>query len=920
MPQGIPVSKTYALRNVGFDTLDISGIASSHPAFRVLAAPASILPGATATFSVEFTPSDSLLDYQADITVSSSDCGHPVQSFAVSGGKVPGVEGTVAAPLCHGGTGSIALAWPAGAYSVVWNTGDTAAVLQDLPAGLYVASLTDSEGRGFEVPVTLSEPDPLQAYIVEMQAVGCDCGTDGELRLEAQGGSGPYAYQWSHGITGDLASGLTAQAYTATVTDANGCLDTVAWVLGYDCAGAGDRALHFDGQDDFVGIGTSIPQGGQRTYEAWFRAETFPANPYEGSIVTSELSNAGWAIRAGGNGQVEAVLYDMDLAGFASILSPENTIQQGQWHHVALVIANDAILYVDGAWIGTLRIDRHRPSSGEILVGNTASVSGRFWHGEIDEVRIWGEERLPADILAYKDVRLTGSEPGLLAYFDFDQGTPNGNNAGTDVLFDRTANGRNGQLQGFALSGNASNWVLGASGESGNPTFGALEVAVGDAGFGMVAPGTSLSRTFMLRNVGFGPLQVSEIRSSNPRFVVHSAISSIEAGDSAALEVVFSPENTLADSASITIASLDCDEPTLSFLLFGNDPPVATISAVASTVSGPFSIDIAFSEPVQGLLPIDFAIGNAAYSQAEAIDASHYRLTLAPRTGGYVTVSLPEGQAQSIASGQGNRASNLLSVYFDGLVETCLPQAGSTRNGWIRRIRVLEGTESLLDHTSGNNGGYAQFDGLGAVPMAAGGVYALAIHRGVRLGEESRQHAYKVWIDYNRDGDFGDEGEMVFARGLTSLASVRASINVPANAMPGLARMRVQLKHAQVPFGFCEAIAEGETEDYLVRIEAHTAPLASKVAQHRAKDMVEGLGDAISIHPNPASSMAQVRLVRGGIAFVEIFAMDGRRVWQEAGAGAVHGLDLSGLPSGLYVVAVTDVGGARHTAKLAVGQ
>jgi hypothetical protein len=56
---------------------------------------------------------------------------------------------------------------------------------------------------------------------------------------------------------------------------------------------------------------------------------------------------------------------------------------------------------------------------------------------------------------------LTGNESGLLAYYDFNQETASGTNTGATTLIDRTGNGNTGTLQGFTLSGEESNWVLG---------------------------------------------------------------------------------------------------------------------------------------------------------------------------------------------------------------------------------------------------------------------------------------------------------------------------------------------------------------------------------------------------------------------------------------------------------------------------
>src|SRR5690606_1869230 len=47
--------------------------------------------------------------------------------------------------------------------------------------------------------------------------------TDGTASLVVTGGTPPYTYLWSNGMTSASISNLAAGDYSATVTDANGC-------------------------------------------------------------------------------------------------------------------------------------------------------------------------------------------------------------------------------------------------------------------------------------------------------------------------------------------------------------------------------------------------------------------------------------------------------------------------------------------------------------------------------------------------------------------------------------------------------------------------------------------------------------------------------------------------------------------------
>ena len=87
---------------------------------------------------------------------------------------------------------------------------------------------------------------------------------------------------------------------------------------------------------------------------------------------------------------------------------------------------------------------------------------------------------------------------------------------------------------------------------------------------------------------------------------------------------------------------------------------------------------------------------------------------------------------------------------------------------------------------------------------------------------------YAVWIDYNRDGDFGDAGEQVWSQAATQTTPVSGSFTIPSGAVENSTRMRVSMKYNGLPTS-CETFQYGEVEDYTVIIEGSgpdiTAPI-----------------------------------------------------------------------------------------------
>ena len=89
-----------------------------------------------------------------------------------------------------------------------------------------------------------------------------------------------------------------------------------------------------------------------------------------------------------------------------------------------------------------------------------------------------------------------------------------------------------------------------------------------------------------------------------------------------------------------------------------------------------------------------------------------------------------------------------------------------------------------------------------------------------------------VYVDVNRNGQF-EASEKLYSQMFTSpfagLTSVSSVLNLPTNASPGTARMRIMVKHAADVTGPCETGFNGEVEDFLVTLEgsASTAPTVS---------------------------------------------------------------------------------------------
>lgn len=111
-------------------------------------------------------------------------------------------------------------------FTFAWSNGADTSELVDLAAGTYVLTLTDDNGCSIIDSVTVTEPDTLKIEITNLRGA-CEDLDNGELVVTASGGVGPYSYLWSNLSVNDTIKKLAPGEYSVTVTDANGCVDSL---------------------------------------------------------------------------------------------------------------------------------------------------------------------------------------------------------------------------------------------------------------------------------------------------------------------------------------------------------------------------------------------------------------------------------------------------------------------------------------------------------------------------------------------------------------------------------------------------------------------------------------------------------------------------------------------------------------------
>jgi hypothetical protein len=123
-----------------------------------------------------------------------------------------------------------------GNLSYVWNTSPVqyTATASGLTAGTYTVTVTDDvAGCSATVTATITEPDALEVDH-EVTDASCSSCADGAATITVTGGTAPYTYSWINQQGGNTATALAPGEYTVTVTDDNGCAETVVVEVVYN--------------------------------------------------------------------------------------------------------------------------------------------------------------------------------------------------------------------------------------------------------------------------------------------------------------------------------------------------------------------------------------------------------------------------------------------------------------------------------------------------------------------------------------------------------------------------------------------------------------------------------------------------------------------------------------------------------------
>jgi hypothetical protein len=232
--------------------------------------------------------------------------------------------------------------------------------------------------------------------------------------------------------TAEIGSGEDEVTIFAEYTEGDVTVVAEKEVLVFSVCPSGS-ALEFDGQDDYVSTALDIDQSGpgEVTMVAW----VYPAatSPYRQQVISTD---------DGG--------YDLSVLkrhGTWRVFTGDGSwntgfdVEVNRWQQIAAVFkgAEDVVFYKNG-------VGRSRGSGADtdisdnpVAIGDNPGRWDEHFEGKIDEVRVYDRALTADEIWENLSRKLSGEEPNLVGYWDFDEGEG-------QIVYDLSGNGNHGWL------------------------------------------------------------------------------------------------------------------------------------------------------------------------------------------------------------------------------------------------------------------------------------------------------------------------------------------------------------------------------------------------------------------------------------------------------------------------------------------
>ncbi|WP_324721749.1 HYR domain-containing protein [Salinimicrobium sp. HB62] len=307
-----------------------------------------------------------------------------------------------------------------GQYIYSWeNIGQTTATATNLTAGTYTVKVLDANGCEISLDVLIGEPAELLANAGPDQVLECgNLSTSLAAVFEPVVEDGEPAPQGTWSIVNGPAGGTIEN-----VNDPNSRFTgnvgtyTLRWTV--PCGTTDDvkvsfsscSTLDFDGINDHVVVGDKFDLPSAFTLEAWVKQSAQKTAGVKTVMSETDLSDPTKGF---------ALVVDNNIPKFrwnGGEVSSNYQIGTDRWYHISVIIGGpDAGLYVDGIKVSTDTPGAPSTSTLPFIIGasynSSTSVPENYFHGWIEEVRLWNKALTKNQVRFLMNQRLKiGSNP-----------------------------------------------------------------------------------------------------------------------------------------------------------------------------------------------------------------------------------------------------------------------------------------------------------------------------------------------------------------------------------------------------------------------------------------------------------------------------------------------------------------------------
>ena len=179
------------------------------------------------------------------------------------------------------------------------------------------------------------------------------------------------------------------------------------------------------------------------SYSMWVKLDRYPTAGESGFELLSKriMGYGNYEMQIMPTGYVKVFLSG---GGESSELTSATLIPLGEWVHLAFVRnGSNNILYMNGNESASKLVAYNPDSSGDLTIGRDGGNTFEYLKGYLSDIRFWTIAKSASDIQQEMSVNPTGSETGLLAWWNPDGVT-------TTKVYDRTNHGYDLTGQNFA--------------------------------------------------------------------------------------------------------------------------------------------------------------------------------------------------------------------------------------------------------------------------------------------------------------------------------------------------------------------------------------------------------------------------------------------------------------------------------------